>query len=121
MKRDNWRAGTVSDDSRVPQAALSPEEWANLATGDDTGDVFLGADGGSANLVMDWNRCIPILNRHGTAALCLYGTPEGFTHDDVELVREAMKSMSFRFNDAIAIKYSNLSLRIAALLPPPAP
>lgn len=54
------------------QPALTPEQWAealSLAPGVAWG--FGPATTGSAS-------------RHAVAAICLYGTPEGFTHEHVE-------------------------------------
>src|SRR4051812_13772232 len=92
----------MSDDSRVPQAALSPAEWASYPNWPDAPPIRRVAD---APLYYP--------TRHGIAAANLYGTPEGFTHDDVAYLR-GLASDPFLPHDA---KAASLAERIAALLP----
>jgi hypothetical protein len=86
--------------------ALTPDEWgAALCRGDfayfaDTEDV----------------------SQHGKAALCLYGPPFGFTHEDVELLRSIARDRVLRVAMEGPQPDEQLRLladRIAALLPPP--
>lgn len=52
-------------------------------------------------------------NRPALAALCLYGTPQGFTQEDVEKLRDMdPRHADWHYLDQLAD-------RIAALLPPP--
>lgn len=105
--------------------ALASEQWTEwLGSGEIDTPIFAalmhsGADPGRIQLdASNTGHYIASGERHALAALCLWGTPQGFTHEDVNLCLEAMKSMSFKFNDPIAIKYSDLARRLKALLPP---
>ena len=79
--------------------ALPAEEWA----------VYLGAP----ELV---NRLIPAGQRHGVAALALYGQPFGFTQEDVRLLANlCRRELDGPESDGL----DSLVNRIAALLPEP--
>lgn len=94
--------------------ALTPEEWRKKATGDgDTGDTMI-LDGFVA-VVMDFTRFIEVLDRHGTAALCLHGQPFGFTREDVLLCRGQLHHPE---SAEIWELLHSLADRIEALLPP---
>lgn len=94
--------------------ALAPQEWAKelAVPASATGRGLQMADDGKTVVVEParWERA------HAVAALCLYGQPFGFTHDDVRLLRNAAAEWAMVSPPAIAAL--NLADRIAALLPP---
>jgi hypothetical protein len=100
--------------------ALTPKEWEARGTGDDeTGDVFVHPDGNELCVVLGYGDFVGILNRHGVAALALHGMPFGFSHADVNLIREmALFVMAGREELRFGVTLSSLADRIAALLPP---
>lgn len=59
-------------------------------------------------------------DRHALAALCLYGTPNGFTHEDVGLLYDVVERADRLglLNDPRP-ELQSLAARLAALLPPP--
>jgi hypothetical protein len=60
----------------------------------------------------------PVQNRHGLAALALYGQPFGFTWDDVVAAKEAAFELRMMQNRPAADRLDDLANRIASLLPP---
>ena len=95
------------------QPALTPEEWREdvPATRDTMtivhGDVYF------AGLRVHHT------DRHGLAAICLYGQPFGFTREDVQMLRFLCDKAPYDEEDA-RLERALLSLadRIEALLPP---
>ena len=101
--------------------ALTPEEWAKIQIRRD----------------LDYPYRISILHpfrdprsysldeyRHALAALCLHGQPEGFTREDVDLLREVSALLAPRPHEGSFLKVGPLLMladRIAALLPPEEP
>jgi hypothetical protein len=103
------------------QPALTPEQWRKQEATDRT--WFIEHDG--VALWEDGSVTVeehgPIA-RHGTAALCLYGQPFGFTQEDVEML-QAVHDTRVAQARAIGVAYGHpqwlrLIERIAALLPP---
>lgn len=102
--------------------ALTPEEWGGKAFGrhqyglglrayveDDTTD-------GSVILVVNGEWLTPA-ERHKLAALCLWGTPQGFSYDDyLFLMQVAQDHRPQRPRRAEHLE--RIAARIAALLPP---
>jgi hypothetical protein len=87
--------------------ALTPEQWW-LARG--AKEISLGEEWlHVGNALID-----PRLDRHALAALALHGQPFGFTHEDVDELREAYEA------DPLLVGRDVLDIadRIAALLPP---
>ena len=95
--------------SETPKPALTPEEWASFPSWP------------SAEPLADDND-LPLYypSKHGIAAANLYGTPEGFTREDVEAVRRARTGYELGWSDyeVHIATLASLADRIAALLPP---
>jgi len=95
--------------------ALTAEEWAS------PGDVFDGyvdIDRGIVDVQMggpaglrDEDR-----ERHALAAICLYGQPFGFTHEDLSCLNATMDSLEYHGIPQPCLE--SLYARIEALLPP---
>lgn len=134
----------MSDDSRVPQAALTADEWisARRRIAEYEGAGWKAPEFFLVDLAR-WYRGEPmsresthLAGRHVLAALCLYGIPEGFTHEDVELLNRCATNCDgtldaddedLVYPDGIPLRMkdvrrlTSLAARIAALLPPPTP
>lgn len=95
----------------APQPALTESEWRTLKLWS-VGKMIGGKVRGM--VVLD----LPDAYKHGAAACALYGEPFGFTQADVDLLQTLMRMAAFQFRDTTAVQLSDLSLRIAALLPP---
>lgn len=134
---------TPKSDASLPPAALSPaltsDEWISAhrriaeyeGAGWKTPEFFL------VDLAR-WYRGEPmsresthLAGRHVLAALCLYGTPEGFTHEDVSTLEWQADALERRIaaggptEPALEKTYRphilalrSISLRIKSLLPP---
>lgn len=116
--------------------ALSAEEWARAVQwpSDREARVWPDAAGelwdGPAPMFWgdDSAENVKLTDRpHAMAALCLYGTPEGFTHDDLATILDvALYEQnngtypdSSPFSDETLASLKSLHARLAALLPPP--
>lgn len=102
--------------------ALAVDEWAALqmpANGTVPADDHCSAriDGRNVRLMSDENErtTVPPSQRHGLAALCLYGQPFGFTRDDLDTLR-GLEELTFC--EGYGPETRSLIARIAALLPP---
>lgn len=110
--------------------ALTREEWAKQATGDDeTGDAFLAPRNEEVCVILNNYQFVGLLNRHGVAALALHGQPFGFAQEDVDTLltvatesERANQSPDYyhgRMIDSVDPAWCrSLAARIAALLPP---
>jgi hypothetical protein len=79
-------------------------------------------EGATEALEISWNnteRVVQVWDRHKLAALCLYGTPEGFTQEDVASLRSAIRWLDEEQTDDISAPLLRILKRISALLPPP--
>lgn len=92
------------------KSALTAEEWEQRET------AYAALDAGGALIIgsSDKPEIIPLdEDRHGIAALALYGQQFGFTREDVEFLRECC----YELTDEIE-KANSLADRIESLLPP---
>lgn len=98
--------------------ALSPEDWAAEATGDETNDVMLLPNGEMRCVFYGADLIVPDQSRHAHAAIALYGMPFGFAQPDVDFLTRLIDhgTMDFEF---WKVNVESLRARIAALLPPP--
>lgn len=104
------------------EAALTAEEWAKLLGPAKRGHHHYVNSGTELEVVRDCDLCLGQFPPHARAALCLYGTPQGFTQEDVEalgslIVVRAMPWEPGEF-EAILGRVSSIASRISALLPP---
>lgn len=103
--------------------ALTAEEWAELF-GPTVADHSRQKN--RLDEMASWASDETSYGRHGTAAICLYGQPFGFTHADVELLHRGSSAIvslaSEGYGDqqeanAASDRMDDLADRIAALLP----
>ena len=113
--------------------ALTPEEWSTKARmwpadGDEGDAIPLGfqiddEQGGAVVIPIDYEGCYRQAffdgnDRHGLAALCLYGQSFGFTRADVDALLYTLDDASKCGTDD---ELRSIAARIAALLPPEPP
>lgn len=107
----------MSDEQITP--ALTAEEWVRFGE-------FSSLN---PQRFVDLTRHSGERHRHGTAALCLYGQPYGFTQEDVVLLAKLDKGNDYAEGDRFgvideeitpeeSVRLRSLARRIAALLPP---
>lgn len=101
------------------------EPWARI---NDSLDIYATRGGLDLWRDTDYEGCSGhhdrIDNPHGLAALCLYGQPFGFTHDDLRRLRDAPELYGGLQGSKLEKEWyaflDSLAARIAALLPPEA-
>lgn len=112
------------DDTPSIPPALTKEEWAPRVDPDiyagqviEAGDVARRDDG---TIIL--GNDLPITRPHATAALCLYGQPFGFTHEELGAMRDEYKALWAGNDDHPRARLLHSTIeKIAALLPPEAP
>lgn len=96
--------------------ALTPEEWQHWLVWRENSGML------PACLATQQGVAPSLSEEHGTAALCLYGQPFGFTHEDVTLLNRAVIMEPYAGaltpDPNASAKLFSLIARIAALLPP---
>lgn len=73
--------------SETVTPALTPEEWAAKGISAPWWSLGIGHRGKIGFGATDAGGDMTTQQRHGVAALCLYGQPFGFTHEDVDALR----------------------------------
>jgi hypothetical protein len=99
LTAEEWERGESDD------AFFTPESWGNAPPG----ELWVFDDSHGSTRIMD---------RHGLAALALHEQPFGFTHRDMDILRDVAELCTEQGRDAHTFRLSDLADRIAALLPP---
>jgi hypothetical protein len=98
--------------------ALTPRQWQYEEVQDEDGDRMFGiSEHGDLRVYPGYRDWFEGQERHALAALALHSTPQGFTWEDVDAVREALRDLS-GWEQETADRLRTLATRIESLLPP---